>query len=601
MDFDNFLEMSPTVVPSSILKPSFNENLIVLQTPIHKNLKVSFQTPGCTPCITVKPPGKYLVSGIVPPSFEESCNDFDEDLRWKERIEVVTKQDHEEYLKYARDFLEEIVNVVAQCQKYPTQVCTLHDNDKENLKPTETAKSEKSLGRSEKPNLLHQKQLSSSQKSDCDVLSARGSYNVDDIDLENYNPFQSKKSLENSPPSFSKITEKKISDVAFEKSVKSETESFDNKPSLIQMLSNLPPGMEPNGLLQKKSEYLQENMAEETLDFPEDDTFKDASTLIKQGFDFDLNYGNEAVTSDLRKQSLYMKFDPLVGGDDHATRSMIGRKSDIIDLCGRVRSPRSMKPLISEAELLENVKPDLLCDSPSKFIQEMDSQKTERRVSSSEVVENQVEVDNDIVQVLKYSAADVEKLQKPLLDKIALLQRQREDEADKNSKMQIVLQEYEKTLEELMLKSCEEKEGNMEENNKLASENEKIQGHLERVEKAYLELLQRCEQMKVAIGNYKANEDAYKKAFSEYQSSQEASEQRYKALKATMEANEKKLQDECQKREQEHKSQLTALTARCKFLDNQIKSVHSQLEQKTAENNELTKICDELIEQQTKP
>ena len=66
-----------------------------------------------------------------------------------------------------------------------------------------------------------------------------------------------------------------------------------------------------------------------------------------------------------------MKFDPLVGGDDHATRSMIGRKSDIIDLCGRVRSPRSMKPLISEAELLENVKPDLLCDSPSKFIQGM--------------------------------------------------------------------------------------------------------------------------------------------------------------------------------------------------------------------------------------
>ena len=113
--------------------------------------------------------------------------------------------------------------------------------------------------------------------------------------------------------------------------------------------------------------------------------------VVERGFDFDLGYletkggkstsvsekekkigiidGNTSciLQSELRKQSLYLKFDPLVAGEHpQQSRSLIGRKSDIIDLQGHINLTHFNEDPAKKTEKPASI-PDLLCDSPSKY------------------------------------------------------------------------------------------------------------------------------------------------------------------------------------------------------------------------------------------
>jgi len=79
-------------------------------------------------------------------------------------------------------------------------------------------------------------------------------------------------------------------------------------------------------------------------------------------------------SSDLRKQSLYLKFDPFLSRDDPDVHPCTGRKSDIIDLTSRLSLHRQtlqtpVKPVESKCSKPEM--PDFLCDSPRTFLSEM--------------------------------------------------------------------------------------------------------------------------------------------------------------------------------------------------------------------------------------
>ncbi|XP_062608994.1 uncharacterized protein LOC134270769 [Saccostrea cucullata] len=90
------LMQTPQVVKKSILKPSQQDNLIQLCTPIHKGLKVKFETP-------------HNVKKSTPTRFEE-VRVLDEQENWIERTSIVTKDQHQEYLEMARDIMMEVIN-----------------------------------------------------------------------------------------------------------------------------------------------------------------------------------------------------------------------------------------------------------------------------------------------------------------------------------------------------------------------------------------------------------------------------------------------------------------------------------------------------------
>ncbi|KAL5021153.1 hypothetical protein ScPMuIL_000308 [Solemya velum] len=83
------------VIKNSILKPSNKDNLIQLATPIHKNLKVHFNTPRSA---TPASPSKFDV-----------IRHLDDIENWAERTSVVTKRDHAVYASYARDILSDLI------------------------------------------------------------------------------------------------------------------------------------------------------------------------------------------------------------------------------------------------------------------------------------------------------------------------------------------------------------------------------------------------------------------------------------------------------------------------------------------------------------
>merc|ERR1711931_392508 len=62
--------------------------------------------------------------------------------------------------------------------------------------------------------------------------------------------------------------------------------------------------------------------------------FRNGAELLNEGFEFDLDFlagkGDTVTSRDLRKESLYVKFDPFVS-DSPRRRTNVGRPSDIID------------------------------------------------------------------------------------------------------------------------------------------------------------------------------------------------------------------------------------------------------------------------------
>ncbi|XP_078489163.1 uncharacterized protein LOC100178052 [Ciona intestinalis] len=712
----NLLTFSPKPDHHSILKPTAGaENLMVMQTPVHKHLKVSFQTPARSPLANITQVNEQSTSQAQNTSWKEVRN-LDEDLKWRERIEVVTKYDHEDYMKYSQEILNEIVNKVVQdgsdmvtvdssvqdtgCLDSKTEevsktpvVCSLDFNEnsskierselpamketietdiyldkdvnidvkeeKQTLKPENG--SDTGSTKMKKGNLVSRfgfgrpkpREIS---KSDSSVLDARedslqtteeaapvkGSYNFDNLDL--VDPFKTSKSLELSPPlprktgCYNLDNLDSIDPFASSKSLASspppggakkkqfspQFKEEENRNKIVESCANkqTTPQREPpvnpftNDPIQNVSfdntdQDLDNTLVDPSLDKISEDEFYDATSLMKQGFDFNLDYleskGDDNVVYDLRKQSLFLKFDPLVTAEAPPPRKLVGRKSDIIDFDGHIALARFPTPIVEE----DKPQPDYLCDSPSKFNA---AKRIQPSSSSSSCIPDppasptlppsraSTDSGSEIIDVLKYTEAEMQKLltdsNTPLQSQIDELKATVSKQKEENEQLKVLLQDFEETTSHLETNLAQEKKEHQEINKVLVNENEQLKSDLESVEKAYFELLQRSKNMKQALSNWKANEATYKNVVEEYKTCIETEQQRYKALKATMEENIKRSTEQHRQKEEESQSQLSAVKAKWKFLENQIKSLQSQLDQKVKDNEELTKICDELIEQQ---
>nr|CAB3266780.1 transforming acidic coiled-coil-containing protein 3 [Phallusia mammillata] len=717
MNSDDLLAFSPNVGPSSILKTVCdNENLMVHQTPIHKNLKVSFQTPARTPLGTVLSQQQSTVELLRtkqvakkgPTQDWHVLRDLDEELKWKERIEVVTKKDHEDYVECAKGFIEDVITNVVQSKLKESSAVDLKNNnsmqskkvqmdknanieiklegipeipdalDKENQEPStikQTPKLKKVKLKRPGKSTSNGSENTNQQEDKCSLPSSSGGYNLDNLDDANFNPFVTSKCMPNSPtrPSTSSSTfstkETDESIPHFDLSSANPIEGSFCNSSMDDIMSSMCGSdlkqlnsrseikplntllmQSPNELslcnlddtaanadstisknhdqtiTEEKKEPSQESSSQPELALNQDldETLKEeetkdqqvitnemefvsAESLMQGGFDFDLDYlankGDGVVVPDLHKHSLYLKFDPLVTQESRLSRlsTLIGRKSDIIDLCGRVSLARKNRPLPPMQEIVDHKPtPDLLCDSPTKFRKEMDESHSSDGRSS---VLSDTDSNEEIIEVLRYSETEMRRLidecKEPLEAKISESSTYIEKLQTDNEKLLEILKDFDETTSNIVVNQEIEEKKNKAAIIELETEKEELKSHLESIEKAYMDLLKRMEHMKTSLTTNKNSIVTYKKAIEDLKSNLQTSQKRYKALKETMEEREQKLIDQRKKKEQEMQSQITGLTARCKYLENQTKSLKSQVEQTTNENQELTKICDELIEQQT--
>ncbi|KAM8939562.1 transforming acidic coiled-coil-containing protein 3 [Pelodytes ibericus] len=317
------------------------------------------------------------------------------------------------------------------------------------------------------------------------------------------------------------------------------------------------------------------------------------------------NFGTSTFKdSALRKQSLYLKFDPLLrespkknapAGADLCQSVCMKNSSELFGTLSNVTFPipcleTEEKPkgldllgtfTVSESSPLISDPPSVLSGSdPYPLISDVGS----------------------IVEVLKYSQKDMD----AAIENVRLEVQEKEfeilDWKHKHEKLYLeyiemgkIVADFESTITQLLDDSQRQKELAKLEMQKVLEEKQQVQIDLSSMEKSFSDLFKRFEKQKEGLEGYRKNEDALKKCVEDYLARIKKEEQRYQALKAHAEEKLNRASEEIAQVRHKAKSETAVLHATLRKEQMKIQSLERSLEQKSKENDELTKICDDLI------
>lgn len=164
-----------------------------------------------------------------------------------------------------------------------------------------------------------------------------------------------------------------------------------------------------------------------------------------------------------------------------------------------------------------------------------------------------------------------------------------------NKSMAAVVEEYERTIASLISETAQDKKRHAEERIKLINERDEQTAHLASMEVSFSDLHSKYEKSKQIILNCKANEDTYKKSIKEFEENLTKMQTNYELLKQHATSKLNHANQELEKMNRTHEAEVLKLNAMIKRKDLHITSLEESLAQKTKANEELTAICDELI------
>lgn len=322
------------------------------------------------------------------------------------------------------------------------------------------------------------------------------------------------------------------------------------------------------------------------LDPDMEDEFRPATEVFgKSSAGLDLDYLNQhgsgtSSVSHLARQSLYVKFDPLVGGRP----SVMGRPS--------------VAPY--KAAGAESANDDLIAmnsPSPTKPVRGKTGKEgktvtgggkeDEAKVRELEFQEGLLQRDRRHAELEAQLAArqrDIEKLREELR-----VRRESEEQ------MKQVLKEYEKTISELIADKERDKNKLEEEMAKMQSEKDQAVDDLQNVESAFADVHRKYERTKQVVEGFKKNEEQLKHYVAEYKLKLKNQDQRYELLKAHAEEKLEEANREIDNISRGQDAEIAKLTAMLKKTEMKASSLERTVDQKNRENQELTTICDDLI------
>ncbi|XP_072929691.1 uncharacterized protein [Epargyreus clarus] len=181
------------------------------------------------------------------------------------------------------------------------------------------------------------------------------------------------------------------------------------------------------------------------------------------------------------------------------------------------------------------------------------------------------------------------------LTKINDLNERLSEKTKINKSMAIVVEEYERTIASLIAETEQDKRRNAEERMRLIKDRDEQTAHLTSMEVSFSDLHSKYEKSKQIILSCKANEDAYKKSIKEFEENFTKMQNNYELLKQHATSKLNHANQELEKMNRAHEAEVLKLNAMIKRKDLHITSLEETLTQKTKANEELTAICDELI------
>ncbi|KAM9661328.1 transforming acidic coiled-coil-containing protein 3 isoform 5-T5 [Morphnus guianensis] len=356
---------------------------------------------------------------------------------------------------------------------------------------------------------------------------------------------------------------------------------------------------------------------EQTASTEPEELFRPSSEVLGMGIEIDYleQFGTSSFKeSALRKQSLYLKFDPLLR--DSPRKPISGTVETTMNImtaplqCGPVADgSKSLEEAEKPAVHLQNEeKPkglDLLGTfTTSVRVSRMDTDPLIPDSLTSDVpfaASTNTAVDA-IIDVLKYSQKDMDAAIELVKREVQEKQLETEEWKKKYNKLHMeykemgkIVAEFEGTITQMMEDAQKQKEFSKKEMQRVMEEKQQVISDLNSMEKSFSELFKRLEKQKEVLEGYHKNEEALKKCVEEYLARIKKEEQRYQTLKAHAEEKLHQANEEIAQVRSKAKSETAALQASLRKEQMRIQSLEKSLEQKTKENDELTKICDDLI------
>ncbi|NWR27862.1 TACC3 protein, partial [Tachuris rubrigastra] len=353
---------------------------------------------------------------------------------------------------------------------------------------------------------------------------------------------------------------------------------------------------------------------EEAANAEPEEFFRPSSEGTGIEIDYLEQFGSSSFKeSALRKQSLYLKFDPLLRDSPRkqyqklieTNESIITaapQQSPVPDLSKLLEEPE--KPLVS---LQNEEKPkglDLLGTFTTSDTGPLIPDSLSGNVPPVTLAASTDTAVDAIIDVLKYSQKDMDAMVWFNFSSSQVQEKEMETQEWKNKynklymeyqEMGKIVAEFEQTITQVMEDSQKQKEISRKEMQKLMEEKQQALSDLNSMEKSFSELFKRLEKQKEALEGYHRNEELLKKCAEDYLARIKKEEQRYQALKAHAEEKLQRANEEIAHIRNKADSEAAALQAIVRKEQMRNQSLERSLEQKTKENDELTKICDDLI------
>ncbi|XP_064274995.1 transforming acidic coiled-coil-containing protein 3 isoform X2 [Passer domesticus] len=355
-----------------------------------------------------------------------------------------------------------------------------------------------------------------------------------------------------------------------------------------------------------------ETTADETAGAEPEELFRPSSEVFGTGIDYLEQFGSSSFKeSALRKQSLYLKFDPLLR--DSPRKPVYG----IIELSESImRAPSQPGPVADLSKVPEEAEKPLVSLESEEKPKGLDLLGTFTTSDAGPLIPDSLSSDappvpfatstntavDAIIDVLKYSQKDMDEAVELVKREVQEKELEIEKWSQKYNKLQMeykemgkIVAEFEQTITQIMEDAQKQKEASRKEIQKLMEEKQQAISDLNSMEKSFSDIFKRLEKQKEVLEGYHKNEEVLKKCAEDYLARIKKEEQRYQALKAHAEEKLQQANEEIAQVRSKAKSETAAFQATLRKEQMKIQSLERSLEQKTKENDELTKICDDLI------
>ncbi|XP_009584677.1 PREDICTED: transforming acidic coiled-coil-containing protein 3-like [Fulmarus glacialis] len=353
---------------------------------------------------------------------------------------------------------------------------------------------------------------------------------------------------------------------------------------------------------------------EQTANTEPEELFRPSSEVLGMGIEIDYleQFGTSSFKeSALRKQSLYLKFDPLLR--DSPRKPISGTIETNVNI---MTAPLQRGPVADVSKLLEEAEKPAVSLQNEEKPKGLDLLGTFTTSDTGPLIPDSLTNDvpplpfaastntavDAIIDVLKYSQKDMDAAVQLVKREVQEKQLETQEWKNKYDKLHMeykemgkIVAEFEGTITQMMEDAQKQKEFSKKEMQRMVEEKQQVISDLNSMEKSFSELFKRFEKQKEVLEGYRKNEEALKKCAEEYLARIKKEEQRYQALKAHAEEKLHQANEEIAQVRSKAKSETAALQASLRKEQMRIQSLERSLEQKTKENDELTKICDDLI------